>query len=82
MKEKETYILMNGDTPCLSFPKDFKTYTVLNNEMLPYALKDCIDRVQVLTKLCQTRWEKVKEIICTNDLYFKTREGKDYDSSL
>lgn len=48
MKEKETYILMNGDTPCLSFPKDFRTYTVLNNEMLPYALKDCIDRVRVL----------------------------------
>ena len=51
MKEKETYILMNGDTPCLSFPKDFKTYTVLNNEMLPYALKDCIDRVSPIRGL-------------------------------
>lgn len=42
------YVLMNGNTPCLAFSDDFEEYSVLDNHMLPYSLKDYINETGVL----------------------------------
>ena len=68
--DKETYCATG--TPFLQTLQKYVPYATVNFE-----------RVQVLTKLCQTRWKKVKEIKLPIYIYSENEsEEEDYGSSL